>query len=375
MPHEQRIAFVEAKKPRAFGTGLVALDVVINVNSEETPGLFAGGSCGNVLTILSYLGWSSSPISRLRSGPAADRVVSDLKSWNVGTKFVTLEEDGSTPIIIQRIGRRPTGEPYHTFSWRCPACGTHLPGYKAVLASCAQQLTEDLPVAQVFFLDRVSRGTLHLAKSFSDQGAVVFFEPSGVGDPGLFREAWSLAHVVKYSHERLRDIADLDWKRSEREGVLLEVETLGAEGLRYRSRMSATKTREWQALPAFSVKTLKDTAGCGDWCTAGLLDKLARNGLDGMRRVSRDRLQEAFRFGQALAAWNCGFEGARGGMYEVDLPTFRRQIERILKGGEFSPPSLEKNNPELTRLLGSLCPACEKADIPFHVHIRNGVAG
>ena len=102
MPHEQRIAFVEAKKPRAFGTGLVALDVVINVNSEETPGLFAGGSCGNVLTILSYLGWSSSPISRLRSGPAADRVVSDLKSWNVGTKFVTLEEDGSTPIIIQR---------------------------------------------------------------------------------------------------------------------------------------------------------------------------------------------------------------------------------------------------------------------------------
>lgn len=47
-----------------------------------------------------------------------------------------------------------------------------------------------LPAAEVFFFDRVSRGALQLAKASSERGAVVVFEPSGVGDPNLFREAW-----------------------------------------------------------------------------------------------------------------------------------------------------------------------------------------
>ena len=375
MPREQRLAFHDAKKPRAFGTGLVALDVIVNVNSEESPGLFAGGTCGNVLTILSHLDWHASPISRLRSGPAADRVIHDLKKWNVATKFITLEDDGSTPIIIQRIGRRPTGEPYHTFSWRCPSCGAHLPGYKPVLATYAQQLSESLPASQVFFLDRVSRGALHLAKTFSDQGAVIFFEPSGVGDPGLFREAWSLAHVVKYSHERLRDIADLDWKRSERDGVLLEVETLGAEGLRYRSRMPATMTKGWQTFAGFPVTTLKDTAGCGDWCTAGLLDKLRTGGLSGLQRTSAEKLREAFRFGQALAAWNCAFEGARGGMYETDKQSFRRQVQMILAGDEAKSSILVKTTSAADQALAGLCPSCHDADFAHHAHRRNGTTG
>jgi sugar/nucleoside kinase (ribokinase family) len=376
MPRESRPEISETDKPMAFGTGLVALDVIVNVNSEEeSPAFFAGGTCGNVLAILSHLGWNSSPISRLRSGPAADRGLADLKLMGVRTKFVSTADDGSTPIIIQRIGRRPTGEPYHTFSWRCPACGTHLPGYKPVLATVAQQLAEMLPRAQVFFFDRVTRGALHLAKNFADQGAVVVFEPSGFGDPTLFREAWSLAHVVKYSHERLRDIADLDWKGSEREGVQLEIETLGAEGLRYRSRMPATKTKEWQSLPAFPVKALKDAAGSGDWCTAGLLNKLARNGLEGLRQANREKLHAAFRFGQALAAWNCSFEGARGGMYETDKQTFLRQVEMILAGDEAKSSITEKVSIAANHVIAGLCPSCPEVNFAHHSNRRNGTAG
>lgn len=361
--------------PAAVGTGLLALDVIYNAESDGPLQCFAGGTCGNVLTILSYLDWKAFPVARLSPGVAANRVLADLRQWKVSPDFISTEADGSTPIIIQRIGRRPSGQPYHTFSWRCPECGAHLPGYKPVLAGVAQELVESLPSAQVFFFDRVSRGVLHLAKNLSEAGAAVVFEPSGIGDPGLFREAWALADIVKYSHERLRDIADLELKHAERERVLLEIETLGEDGLRYRSRLPKAKSKSWTTLAPFPVADLKDAAGSGDWCTAGLLSKLARGGQAGLKRTSEAALHQALRYGQALAAWNCGFEGARGGMYEVDLTTFRDQVERILEGGELQSLSAEKQNPDLARVLGSLCPACEKVDIPVHVHRRNGTMG
>ena len=98
---------------------------------------------------------------------------------------------------------------------------------------------------------------LDLAKVSNDLGALIVFEPSGIGDPKLFREAWSLAHVIKYSHERLRDIADLELGQSDHIGVLLEIETLGADGLRYRSRLPKIAANGWQPVDALETAGLQ----------------------------------------------------------------------------------------------------------------------
>ena len=74
-------------------------------------------------------------------------------------------------------------------------------------------------------------------------------------------------------------------------------------------------------------------SGAGDWTTAGIISKLATGGLTAFDKISRMSVQEAIRYGQALAAWTCGFEGARGGMYSVSKSTFTAQISRILSGG------------------------------------------
>jgi fructokinase len=367
MPREHDKTDPAPAAPAVVGTGLVALDVVVNVDSAGPPRCYAGGTCGNVLAVLSYLGWSAAPVSRLAPGPAAERLLADLADWRVSTQFVSQTDDGSTPVIIERIARSASGAPYHTFSWRCPGCGAHLPGYKPVLAAAARELAGRLPAPRVFFFDRVSRGALHLARACSEFGAVVVFEPSGVGDQDLFREAWSLAHVVKYSHERLRDIADLELKSSEREKVLLEVETLGAEGLRYRSRLPKCRSGGWRQVGAFTPEVLKDAAGSGDWCTAGLLDRLARGGVQGLRAVTAESLLDALRYGQALASWNCGFEGARGGMYEVDKPTFERQVERTLEGRGAAPVPPGKELAVAAKLLGCFCPSCNGAEFPSSV--------
>src|SRR5688572_3975687 len=94
----------------------------------------------------------------------------------------------------------------------------------------------------------------------------------------------------------------------------------------------------WQIVKAFEVGELRDAAGSGDWCTAGILHRLAQRGADGLLGAAKSELHAAFSFGQALAAWNCGFQGARGGMYAVEKKPFRKQVAQIFEGGELAMP-------------------------------------
>ena len=58
----------------------------------------------------------------------------------------------------------------------------------------------------VFFLDRVSRGTLTLAREAAARGAVVMFEPSSKTPENLLAEALGVSHVVKYAETRERNV-------------------------------------------------------------------------------------------------------------------------------------------------------------------------
>lgn len=346
-------------EPTVVGSGLVALDVV-NRPKEGDVQHFAGGTCGNVLTILSYLGWRAKPISRLKNDLSARYLIEDLKKWNVDTSLMTTTSDGSTPVIIHNIREAADGSRSHSFSLRCPCCGGYLPGFKSILGNDAVELSKEIGTHQVFFFDRVSRGILNLATASAEAGALVVFEPCGVGNPKLFEEAWSVAHVVKYSNDRLRDIADLDLRPPIRNGLLLEIETLGASGLRFRSRLRHSTKGRWKTLNIIPAECVRDAAGSGDWCTAGVIHKLARGGHCGFSKVSSERLVEAIRYGQALSTWNCRFEGARAGMYQATKSRFERQIRSLLAGKGIRNPVEEQfsNVEDLRRL----CPACESVE-------------
>ena len=341
----------------AVGTGLIALDVVLSNSRPHTPRHWAGGTCGNVLTVLRHLGWRAAPVARLRDGEAATQLLADLRRWGVEEEFISLSDNGSTPVIVQRISNSPGGEPYHTFSWRCPNCGSRLPGYKPVLATDAEELGGRLDRPQVFFFDRLSRGALVLAKRCADLGAAVVFEPSSVGNPMLFREAWGLADVVKYSHERLDELpADLEVE----DGPRLQIKTHGRDGLRYRTRLPGKGSRAWHRLDALPAPRVRDTAGAGDWCTAGIIHQLFSEGAGGFDSTTDARVREAIGFGQALAAWACGFEGARGGMYEADKAQFYREVAALL--GKTMSAKITKVDRMSTARGGAacLCPSCER---------------
>jgi sugar/nucleoside kinase (ribokinase family) len=316
--------------PVVIGTGLVALDVVIPNGLVADPHLHAGGTCGNVLTALAFLGWRSYPIARLSEDGASKNVAADLRQWGVHLDFVTFDEEGSTPVIVQHIRNDKLGTPSHSFSRKCPSCGAILPWYKPVRVADVTDLVPRLPKPQVFFFDRTSRGALSLASQAREQGAVVFFEPSASSDPSHLDEALELAHVVKVSSDR---IAGNEAVLTSTQPKII-IETQGSAGLRLRHTHSEAGQQacSWHNMPPIPVESLRDTAGAGDWCTAGIIHMIGAAGAKGIETLTLTEVRTAIEVGQAMASWACGFDGPRGGMYLCDRTAFEASVLDLLNG-------------------------------------------
>ncbi|MDP3275614.1 MAG: PfkB family carbohydrate kinase [Deltaproteobacteria bacterium] len=324
------------------GTGFIVLDVIRNlVGTGATEKRFAGGSCGNVLSILAYFGWDATAVGRIGDDHAGNELVADLRKSGVKTKLLQVELGRGTPIIVQENYLDAKGRPRHRFSRTCPVCGAMLPAYRPLLTADAAKIAAKLPSHSVFYFDRVAPGTLEIAKKSRANGALVVFEPSGIKDERLFAECLKVAHVVKYSNDRIEGVHDVIAKAK----VPIEVETLGAKGLRLRVRSNG-RVGAWHDLPAFAAPELRDAAGSGDWTTAGLIHGLMTSSSSVEEAVSKPNVVVlATRTGQALAALNCGFEGARGLMYAVDAGRAFELVGAIVEGTkEPSVAALHTNN-------------------------------
>lgn len=343
---------LDPQRPQIFGTGLIALDLVISADPDVPVRAWTGGTCGNVLSILAVLGWDAYPIARMNGDPASQRIRTDMKKWGVHLKFASCKPTTDTPIIIQRILRGRDGSPKHRFSWACLHCGSWLPGFKPLTAKSVEHITTHLRGANAFFMDRLSRSALLLAKQAANYGAVVVFEPSAKCDEKLLAEALKLAHIIKYSDERFSRVPGAMGRGN---ATLIEVKTFGANGLRYRHRLGRSAS-SWKQLDAIPPARLADTSGSGDWCTAGLISMIARNGREGLIKTDEEGLVKALQFGQKLAAWNVAFEGARGGMYAIERMKLGKHLQAMASSRtEVTQPA---SNRKVTTPATIACPAC-----------------
>ena len=311
--------------PICFGTGLVALDVILNGSPMTLPKLSAGGSCGNVLSILSYLGWASYPVARLANDRAGLELVQDLNRWDIHQDFLTQTKEGSTPIIIHRILKGKNGEPVHKFEFKDPETKDWLPQFKAITKNVAIEVIQGKAVPQVFYFDRMNPGTFDLATHYKAKGAVIFFEPTSAKDEKQFIKFLAVADIVKYSHERIPDFRT----KYSSIGCFLEIETLGKDGLVFRSS-NQSSPNQWKTLKGYPIEKVQDAAGAGDWCSAGIISKLCREGHKSLFSSSIKEIETALRFGQALGAMNCLYDGARGLMYHIKVKKLELVIQNIM---------------------------------------------
>ena len=318
--------------PTTFGVGLIALDVIMVQDNLEK--MWTGGSCGNVLTILNWLGWQSYPIANLKNDKPADIICEDLSYWKIELDFVIRNETGSTPIVIEKL--KSNG--IHKFMFKCPIRGINLPRYKPISVDDVNSIILQKKYSpSVFYFDRVSKSALALAEEFADKGSIIVFEPCSIRNKRLFHKALEICHILKYSREQSKIFK----KIGSRSMPLLEIETLGSKGLRYRAHFGSMNSG-WETMEAYTLNCVVDTAGAGDWCTAGIVHSLCQGGLDEFKKLTKKQVEPGLRFGQALAAFNCMFEGARGGMYLLSRDIFENIIIDIL---------LKENFPDTARMV------------------------
>ncbi|MDP3072369.1 MAG: carbohydrate kinase family protein [Opitutaceae bacterium] len=313
--------------PISVGSGFVALDMLLvgheRVNANEQ---YAGGSCGNVLSILSHLDWESYPVARLGTDRLAKRVLADFAESGVNTEFVFRAPTGVTPVVVVRLAERRDGSIQPRFEWKHPKSGDWLPRYRPFPKTKAEEVAPQLPDAGVFYFDRAEKSALVMAEKMRERGAVVFFEPSSCKDDSLFTDCLAVSDIVKYSKDRISEPPRNPVSRSPR----LEIQTLGKDGLRYRLK-AGNHPGQWKTMTAFTVDSLVDSTGCGDWCSAGVINKLCRDGREKFLERDDSEIAAALRYGLALAAINCQYQGARGPMYHLSRDKFLAKVDTLLE--------------------------------------------
>jgi sugar/nucleoside kinase (ribokinase family) len=337
-------------QPRAaiLGTGRLTLDAIVSDESAEARSQ-AGGTCGNVLANLAYLGWTAYPLTQLGDDDPGDRFCRDMARWGATLDLIERVPSMTSPVIVHHIRHDAAGRATHSFSSTCPFCNNPLAGYSPVPLAGVERVLPRLPVVNVFFTDRDSEGSLLLARTVAGRGGLVVFEPNYDGDAELFPAMLSVCHILKFARARLPGL-DERWPLTE---PMVVIETLGQDGLRYRDQRQGSR---WEHIPALPMPVERDAGGCGDWTTAGLMHGIGQAGQDGLRVASPEQLNEALRFGQALAAWNVAFEGARGGVYRVDGESMRRSVLDLLADRIHDP--LKRTTHADSEPAGRFCPRC-----------------
>lgn len=343
-----------ARTPRIVGAGLVTLDIVLDGVESDSVAHWAGGTCGNVLAALAFLGWHATPIARLGDDAAADTISGDLASSGVSTDRLSREVGSHSSRIAQHVIRQRNGGVRHRFSFSCPTCGTPFTRFRPPRWEQYESITErpGPEAPDVFFFDRVSSAILAMAETFRREGSLIYFEPSGIGRLPEFRKALDLSHIVKYSRDRLHSpLAALGGlSRLSNRRPRVEIETQGADGLRFRINTGRTNGWRWRRQAAFEVTQLRDTAGAGDWCSAGTLLQLGWTRGSKQTALSVDALDHALTFGQALAALNCQHMGPRSVAHVFGPGDMLASAAAVQNGASVPQPTLPAAGSKVRRL-------------------------
>ena len=288
------------------GTGFIALDLLLSDTQHLRVRRRLGGTCGNVLAVLSFLGFKTVPIARLGTDQAADVLISDLQSVGVDCSHVRRDPTARTPRVVELVPSRSGNR--HRYVFKCPMCQRRLPKRsEPIYEQAVLSLQQMAP--KLFFFDRAGASTVRLASEAHRSGAIVMFEPDSFKTNDRFARALQVSDIVKYSGRRAEQPID-PWIHRVDARPRLVVETLGGGGLRYMIRTSGESGTTWKYQRPFAANSTVDQAGAGDWCSAGLIMRILMNGAS--NRWRERTISRALAFGQALAAASIRFRGPRG---------------------------------------------------------------
>lgn len=282
------------RRAQVVGTGFTVLDRLYQDGHFAEESL--GGSCGNVLVSLAMLHRDVAPVLRLGLDLAGERLMTEFCEAGAIVEHIYRRPELRSPILAEKLD---TASGVHRFSFTCPETDTDLPRYEPI---GEPELAEALPLLQacsVFYADRLSESIVKAMQTARSGGAVIFFEPSEIGDGDLFEQALALVTILKYSSDRLDE--ELDGMAVD----CIKIVTHGSSGLEVRDG----ELRIWCG--AIDASEVLDTCGSGDMVSVGIIDWLLDEDAC-FGELNGSQIVAGVVAGQRLAAANCAYAGARG---------------------------------------------------------------
>lgn len=269
-----------------------------------------GGTCGNVAVILAELGLSPTILAQVGSDFRGASLIASLRQGGVDVSNVLRVDGHATGAVVEIVS--PDMRDGHRFLFRCPSCGVGLRHSNMVKRAAVRELNDRIDDFGIFFFDRARRSTIELAEKAAERDSLVVFEPYRPPLGSMYERAAATSHVVKYARRSPR-VPPSGWVPPANWRGRLIIETLAQDGLRFMLRDPDQNWLPWRYQAAIQPAAVCDTAGAGDWCTAGVIHDLAR--AREFDRWSLDNVEKAITFGQALAAVNVAFPGPRGALH------------------------------------------------------------
>jgi len=300
-------------KRRILGTGVFNLDTIVvreypegpqkqRVFNEKTVLEEVGGTCGNVVTMLSWLGEDVYPVAKFDRSPEGLKLTDDLKRYGCNCRFVSNMDDGGTTTL--RCVHKQTADGEHKLSSRIGSPGgSRFPRRRFLRGRDeAPSFLEALDFTpDVFFFDDPAAGHRVLAGALRKKGTLVYFEPAHM-ETGAEKGSVEVSDIIKFSNQNIPDVGFTDGYKDK-----LFIQTMGSEGLRFNLRGEG-----WVTLPPVPCEKVVDWEGAGDWTTSMLIHGLCERGILSVMEMTRENITEVLQEAQKVASRSVGFMGSKG---------------------------------------------------------------
>ena len=293
----------EGKKLTCLGAGTFPLDNLHEKNGKDVKTIYqhVGGTCGNVMSILAWMGWHTLPAARLDDSEAGLLIKADLESYGCDTRLVSNTPDGGTTIldIIHKTGR--DGKPKTAYMAHSPRGGRFV-NHRFWTLKQAQALFDSLEeMPDVFFFDRCAPGNILLAQLFHERGVLVYYEPNEPVDRNFLR-AVAASDIVKFSNEKHPDVSFTEDFTDK-----LFIQTLNEKGLRFKLRAEG-----WITIPPEHNPHAVDEEGAGDWTTSTFINELGHHHMLTFDRIHLPNTWHCLQEAQRVASESVSYIGAKG---------------------------------------------------------------
>lgn len=294
-------------KKTIIGSGIYNLDTIVVRDYPEWPRLRpftdnvvleeVGGTCGNVMSILAWMGWDAKPLACLDDSPEGLKITEDLKRFGCDCRYVTNTPDGGTTLL--RCTHKKDMDGKHVMSVRAGSPGgsrfpkRHFLRVRDEAPAFMEALTE---APAVFFFDDPAAGNRLIAKGLKERGSLIYFEPSKISSNADL-EAVSVSNIIKFSDENIPDVSFADAYNDK-----LFIQTMGAKGVRFKY-----KDKPWETIEGIPNDNVVDTEGAGDWFTSVFIFQIAE-----LIEQEPFNLYGAIHSAMELASRSVGHLGSKG---------------------------------------------------------------